>query len=271
MDSIVKPLLTQVKAVNLNYDQIVQQLSAGDPAAKDRIRTLATETRKLFANFKEKIAHMKSSVEMSPGFVPNIGVMIKMLMFFIKEVIAVIQLFLELMKLINNIFSLKTVIDWIMKDLIAAQKWLAKKKLWVTRAINRVKQKVTKNIEWIKRKVTLKVNEVLAKAQLKYYTKLKEAADKSLSKATSELKPTGNKVKDKVAELAEKKKAEQRQRLKQYYNDKVREKQAEVDSFPGQYDAIQQDKEYWNKRWSDEAAKDRKELLDDIPGINKNV
>ena len=51
MDSIIKPLLSQVKAVNAHYGQVVQALQQGKPEGKLMVRELAKSTRQLFANF----------------------------------------------------------------------------------------------------------------------------------------------------------------------------------------------------------------------------
>ena len=102
--------------------------------------------------------------------------MIKMLIFYIQEIAAIIQLFVQLMQLVANILSLATIIAWFMNDLKAAQNYLQKRMLWMERAVNRVKQKVQKNLEWIKRTVTIKINEIFTKAQIQYYQKQLDTA-----------------------------------------------------------------------------------------------
>lgn len=178
-DSIVKPLLTQVKATNDQYDQVVQGLATGKPESKQLLKSLIRETKKLFANFQEKQATLKASLKQSPGFAPNVGVMVAMLKFYIQEIIAIVQLISQLMALVAKIIGLKTVIDWIVKDLQTAQKWLQKQVVLAERAANRVRQKVQKNLEWIKTAITIKINEIYSKAQLTYYTKQLNSAKAS--------------------------------------------------------------------------------------------
>lgn len=279
MDSVVKPLLIKVKNVNTHFNQVVQDLSIGDPRGHQRISDLSRGAKNVFSDFKKTIADFKSRVEEAPGYAPNVGVLAKMLAFFIQEVILVTQLFMELMKLVNNIFSLNTIIQWFMKDIIALQQWLNKKKLWLERALARTRQKILKNVEWIKRKVTVKINKVFCEARLKFYKKLQTKAEETAAKTKEQnaaAKAAAKKPRAENQSVADYAKIQRDAKFadsKQKQSDdmvsslkaKVADTQKELDTFPAQLQAIEDDKKYWKERWSKEEAADRKELLEDKP------
>ena len=288
MDSVVKPLLTQVKAINAHYDQVVQGLATGDPRAKQMLNDLARGVRQLFAHFNSSTNTMKSNVQMAPGLQPVS--MTKMITFYVQEVVLVIQLFVQLMLLVNNILSLRTIIDFIMKDLIAFQQYLQARMLYVEHAINRAAQKIQKNIEWVKTAATISISEAFSNQQLSYYKAQLSAAQKASSATPTTTTTTTHAPTTPVAthstpaaavalgDSNPQIQAQQQQTQQAQTQAVVSALQAKVDSiktdlasYPVQRAAIVTDKAYWNAKWDAQAKADQ-QLLNSAPkqGINYN-
>ena len=273
IDSVIKPLVNKIHAVNTNYESIVRALSIGDSDAEGSLRQLIVDVKNLFADFKSAIAHMKYGVTMSPGFVPNVAVMVKMIIYFVKEIIYAIQLFTELLKLAANVANIRTILNWFYDDIAKAQQLLSLAKLHVERALNRTKQKVTKNIEWQKLAILINLDEKYSEAKEAYYEKMLDAIKKTQQIDTK--KPSN--VMTQAEALAYNLQQEKNKQLQinqyaevQLVESQLKEATLEVDSYENKRKALAEDKRYWKKRWSTEEDQDKK-FFSLSPKINANV
>ena len=212
---------------------------------------------------------MKSNVQMASGLQP--ASMMKMITFYVQEVMAVMQLFIQLMTLITNILSLRTVIDFLMSDLIAAQAYLQTKMLYVEHAVTRAKQKISKNIEWVKRKLTIDISESFTNHQLAYYNAQLDTA-KGASTTTAS---TSNNIQTDPTIAAQQQAAQKAQQAAQKaviaaLTNKVDSLKADMASYPAQRTAIDTDKVYWNALW-DKQAKADQALLQTAPQVGANT
>lgn len=273
IDSVIKPLVNKIHAVNTNYESIVRALSIGDSDAEGSLRQLIVDVKNLFADFKSAIAHMKYGVTMSPGFVPNVAVMVKMIIYFVKEIIYAIQLFTELLKLAANVANIRTILNWFYDDIAKAQQLLSLAKLHVERALNRTKQKVTKNIEWQKLAILINLDEKYSKEKAIYYETMLTTIKKTQQIDTK--KPSN--VMTQAEALAYNLQQEKNKQLQinqyaevQLVESQLKEATLEVDSYENKRKALAEDKRYWKKRWSTEEDQDKK-FFSLSPKINANV
>ena len=268
MDSIVKPILTQLKAINTHYDQIVRGLATGDPAARQMLNDLAKEIRQIFAHTKSTTNSLNANLAAAPGLQPS--TMMKTITYYAHEVGAVVQVLIQITVLVTNILSLRTIIDFIMQDLIAAQKWLQTQMLWIERAVNRAAQKVQKNIEWVKRGLSIDVSEAYSNAQLQFYTSQLQTAQKAQSDQTTTNATSTTTTPTAQQTAATKAIADQQKAVVTSLQSKVDSIKADLASYPAQRQAITDDKTYWNARWDKEAQADKDALKNNIPleGVN---
>lgn len=177
MDSILKPLAKKVNVFTDNIGVIARGLGAGDPEAKKRIdglwKDLANFYQDCQSGYAAVYASWNNAISTAQGAY-NPSPMIKMIVYYIGEVMAAIQLITGLIKLIASVLSISTLLQFFMADIIAIQKALNTAKLWMIKAIERAKQKLMKNIEWIKRKLAANFNKIYLKAQLKAYEAILE-------------------------------------------------------------------------------------------------
>jgi hypothetical protein len=232
------------------------------------INDLAKEVRQIFAHTKSTTNSLKANLSAAPGLQPS--TMMKTISYYAQEVMAVVQVLIQVMVLVTNILSLRTIIDFIMQDLIAAQKWLQTQMLWVERAINRVTQKVKKNIEWIKRSVSISVSEAYSNAQLQFYTSQLQTAQKAQSDSTTNNATSTTTTPTAQQAASTKAIADQQKAVVTSLQSKLDSIKADLASYPAQRQAIETDKTYWNARWDKEAKADKDALKNNIPlqGVN---
>ena len=154
MDSVIQPLNVKITAISNNIGLVLRGLMRGDPEVKKQIDSLCTSVINIKADFTSAVASMKASSELSIKSMvsaKNPTPLVKVVAFYVGEVIAAVNLLNNLLKLLNNLLSINTVLTLLMDEINQLKVWLNKKLLWLTRQLNRMKEKIQKNIEWVKR------------------------------------------------------------------------------------------------------------------------
>lgn len=265
--------MQKVKALNVSYEYTLRALATGDPQAEESIRELIKSIKHLFADFKSAISQMKYGVSMSPGFAPNVGVVINMTIYFIKEIAFAITLFMELMKLASNIMSLSTVLNMFYEDIAKAQKLLSLTKLRVERALNRTKQKINKNIEWQKLAILINFNEKYSEQKKDYYEKMLDSIKKTQQIDTK--KPSNAMTQAEALAYNLQQEKNKQLQINQYaevqlVESHLKEAKLEVNSYENQRKALAADKIYWKNRWASEEEEDKK-FFSLSPKINAHM
>lgn len=173
MQSIIQPLAQKVSIFTSHISVIVRGLADGDPAAKAQIEALWKD----LANFKQECssawASLNSSYETSISTAQaskNPTPLIRIIQYYITEVMAAINLIRDLMVLIVSLISISSLLEYITTKLLYYQQNFNTKTLWLTRALTRAKQKLSKSVEWEKRTIAAKLDIVYYTAQQKQYT-----------------------------------------------------------------------------------------------------
>lgn len=176
MQSIIKPLNKKVDVLKTQTAIILSDLIQGKPEATKEVERLWADVLNIKAEFSSTVSAMKASQESSIKTMAgmyNPSPMIPVLVFYVSEVIAAINLLKSLLELITSIATINTVLTLSITELEDARKVLNVNLIKLTHSVERAKQKTVKNIEWEKRKIN-------AIANLEYLKQNKKALDSTL-------------------------------------------------------------------------------------------
>ena len=274
MQSVIKPLNEKVKTLTKNVSTVLTGLRRGDPETKKQIKSLCTSVQHIKSDFKSTVNSMYASYESSVATMAglyNPMPMVKIVVYFLQEALAAVELLNNLMKLAASLLNINTIISLIMVDLEKARSWMNKKLLWLTKALNRIKEKIQKNIEWVKR-------QVIASATLLYLKtskKTTEAAIAALKSQTKDPPPqdgiNGEYIQGKFIyyESAEsKKKAD----VLAATEAQLVQINLEIDKVTFEKEqAIPNDKKWWTAKWKKETDQDKADLITDVPKVGVDV
>ena len=309
MQSVIEPLTKKVDIFTTHIATILYGLGAGDPAARVELDGLWKD----LANFKQDcqstLASLSASYENSTATAQssnNPSPMIKMIVYYIKEVAAAITLISSLIKLITTLVSISSLLEYLDAKLVNAQQNLNTKTVWLTRALTRTKQKISKTVEWEKRAISAKLEIVYYKSQQKQYTESIAQLQANLP-----IKPTpvaglggngtyvngsfvyfnqaynvpmsstsmlSNSVSKSVNNLATGSAQPPILYNVDVTKSQLQELQNKLDDVTNELVSAQNelsinipaDKLYWNNLWKAQEAQDKKDLLNNIPAIGLN-
>ncbi len=183
--SVIQPLSNKVAIFTSHIGTIVIGLGNGDPEAKKQVQALWKDLSNFYQDCSSGYAQVNASYNHSVAAAQsssNPTPLIKIISYYIGEVIAAIQLVSNLIKLIASLISISTIIEYFTSDLLAAQRYLNTKALWLTRSIARAKQKLSKNIEWQKRIISDNL-------EIEYYIAQEQQYNILLNQLQSQLPP----------------------------------------------------------------------------------
>jgi hypothetical protein len=185
MDSILKPLANKVAIYTAHIGIITRGLIAGDPIATSQVQNLWKELSNFYQECQSGYAQVYSSYNNSVSTAQaayNPTPMIKMIAYYIGEVMAAIQLIANLMKLIASVLSIATILEVLVSELVKLQQSLNMPALWMRKAVDRAKQRLNKNIEWQKRTISANFNVIYLNGQVESYQVISDQLTASLPK-----------------------------------------------------------------------------------------
>ena len=176
MDSIIAPLTKKVELFNKDIARVVAGLAKGDPAAVERVHDLTSGIGKLYQDCKSAYSQvnaasqtaLKTSMIRSP-IQPDGIIVAPSFSYYFGEFMAAIQLVIAVIKLVTNLVSVSTLLQFLMGDLNQAYGYLNTQTIWLNKAVARAKQKTSKNIEWQRRRLAANANILYLTGQQKQY------------------------------------------------------------------------------------------------------
>lgn len=172
MDSVIKPLVKKVALFNKDLTRTREGLVKGDPQAVSDIHQLASDIAKLYQDCLSAFTQTKVAMEGSLKtftITPGGTVTLPSVIYWVKEILPAINLVIEVIKLLTNLFSVSTLLQLVMTEVTKAYNYCRTQTIWLNRAIERSKQKLSKNIEWQRRTIAATINIVYLKGQKKQY------------------------------------------------------------------------------------------------------
>ncbi|MCI4436606.1 MAG: hypothetical protein JHC33_07330 [Ignisphaera sp.] len=274
MQSVIKPLNAKVKVLTANIVTILTGLKRGDPETKKQIKSLCSDVKNAQSEFKSTVNSMYASYESSVSTMAglyNPMPMIKIIVYFLREALAAVELLNNLLKLAAALLNINTVISLIIADLELARGWINKKLVWLTKALNRIKQKVQKNIEWIKRQVIARATLVY----LNYSKKITEAAISFLQSKTKSLEKSpdvNGEYVDGVWVYWSSTEDQKKELLLANTQSQLVQINLEIEKVTFEKDkAIPNDIDWWKTKWKLEEEQDKKDLIADIPKMGVDM
>jgi hypothetical protein len=278
MQSVIKPLNEKVKVLTKNVSQVLRGLQRGDPETKKQIKALCTSVQNVKSDFKSTINAMYASYESSVATMAglyNPMPMVKIVIYYLQEALAAVELLNNLMKLAASLINISTLISLIVADLEMARLWLNKRLLWLTRALNRIKEKAQKNIEWVKRGAIADATLLYLKAQ----KKMTETAINNLERQIKTTEQNTEKIPDVNGEYVQgtwvfygTTESSKKDEVLASFKTQLTQIDLEIDKVTFEKDeAIPNDRKWWNAKWDKEADIDKVDLIKDMPKINADV
>jgi hypothetical protein len=278
MQSVIKPLNEKVKVLTKNVSQVLRGLQRGDPETKKQIKSLCTSVQHIKSDFKSTVNAMYASYESSVATMSglyNPMPMVKIVMYYLQEALAAVELLNNLMKLAASLINISTLISLIVADLEMARAWLNKKLLWLTKALNRIKEKMQKNVEWFKR-------DVMARATLLYLKSQKKTTETAITNLERQVKATEQnteKIPDVNGEYIDgtwyfygTTESKKKDDVLASFQTQLTQINLEIEKVTFEKDqAIPNDRKWWNAKWDKEKATDQSDLIKDMPKINADV
>jgi hypothetical protein len=280
MQSVIKPLNDKVKTLNVNLAEVLRGLRRGDPEAKKAVSALITSVKNTKSEFTSTVNSMYASYESSVATMAglyNPMPMVKIIAFFLQEVLAAIQLLTSLLQLIANLLSVSALLTLLSEDIAAAQGWLNKKMLWLTKSLNRVKEITQKKMEWKKRDYSATYN-------LAYYKEQKQIVENTLTSLKAKLL---NAQQDITAPPDPNVNGEYVNGVFIYFKTSdVKRQEAIIVAVQGKLDEINanieqnelelstyipNDQAFYRAKWDKEVEQDKKDLITDVPKLNADV
>ena len=172
MDSVIKPLVKKVALFNKDLTRTRAGLVKGDPQAVSGIHQLASDIAKLYQDCLSTFTQTKVAMEgalKTFTITPGGTVTLPSVTYWVKEILPAINLVIEVIKLLTNLFSVSTLLQLAMTEVTKAYNYCGTQTIWLNKAIERSKQKLSKRMEWQRRTIAATINIVYLKGQKKQY------------------------------------------------------------------------------------------------------